>query len=275
VGIWTQTHFASDTLEITLIDATNGNLVPGDVFFTVKGAANLKSAAGTGSASTDSEVMGGSFSSPPSILSVLVPGVHNVSTVLSGEVIIILFNQLTNFRALYGSRNLTTSELNALLRFSITQHSFGAGAIGRWSTNGTNDVLTVTIVTSVSLKVIINNSSLSVRASASLKDLAETTDASSHGPVVVSGIVTTGSGGSSDKSAEIIIPIVIIGIILIIVCVILIAKFLARPAAMGGIVLGARVPVDNTFSNVLFNPHVRDISFDNPRYQGLAHVSTV
>jgi hypothetical protein len=249
--------------------------VPGETVFTVKGAANLKSAAGTGLASSDSKVMTGTFSSPPSILSIFTPGIRNASYVLPGDEIEITFDQLTNFPALYGSRDLTTSDLNALLRFSITQHSFGAGAFGRWSTRGTNDILTVTIVTSVSLKVIINNSALSVRASAGLKDLAETTGASSHGPVVVNGFVIKGASGGSDKNAEIIVPIVIIAIILIVVCVILVAKFVAQSAGMGGIVLGPRVPVDNTFSNALFNPHARDVSFDNPRYNALAHISTV
>jgi hypothetical protein len=96
--------------------------------------------------------------------------------------------------------------------------------------------------------------------------------------VIITGTVlkrTSGSGTKLDNELYIIV-IIIVGIILVVICIILVVKFAARPAGVSGIVLGARTGAGNPpFTNVLFNPALRDISFDNPHYRGLTHVSSV
>ena len=62
--------------------------------------------------------------------------------------------------------------------------------------------------------------------------------------------------------------------LLVAIVLILLALQKYRAGEAGLLVLGARQPIDAPpFENQLFNPHVRDIAFDNPRYNALSHVS--
>ena len=181
-GTWQQTQYVYDTLVITLTDVTSSLLTPGSTTFTVMASANLYNFVESGSACTDTETLAGPFTSPPAIVSFVAANAGSNVGADAGDTLTITFDQSTS-----GSGSLTATDLSTLIQLSGGA-SFGTDATGLWSMSDT--VLTITLG-SMSSGLAPLSTTATIKSGANLQDSLGGSGASTSGPVLLTGTLTS------------------------------------------------------------------------------------
>ncbi|MBV5323128.1 MAG: hypothetical protein JZU60_04760, partial [Ilumatobacteraceae bacterium] len=157
--------------------------------FTVKVGANLLNNVGSGSASTATQTLSGTFTSSPAITSFVASNGNGLVGTGINDLVTITFDQQTNFAVLYSGGSMSSADISGLIQFGSMGDSFGNGATGAWTTDGTVDTLVITIqsATGLHLTPLVT----SIQLIGSLKDIIGTTTNSRSGPVTLTGTFTS------------------------------------------------------------------------------------
>lgn len=162
--VWSST---GKVLTITFSDITGSTITARDIV-TISPTAGIKNSTGTSQVCTTSVTITGTFTSPPTIQSVVIGNQNGVR--VAGDTVTITFNQNTNKPA------ITAANLNTWLKLS-NSHSWGSGssfATVVW----TADYVLTTTYSSFTGTTIAAGDIITVNASANIKDNAATTSAS-------------------------------------------------------------------------------------------------
>ncbi len=177
----------SKVLTIQISSITGSTIAVGDTLV-IDANAGLKDAGLTTGVSTNSCVLGGSFTSPPAIISAIASNDGNNIGLGAGDKVTITFDQNTNMSA------IAPTNINSWLRPS-SGHIWGTGLDGsnpdvniRWDPNGR--ILTI-VFNSVTGSTITALDTITVDANAGLMDEANTIATASTAMAKMSGSFTS------------------------------------------------------------------------------------